>query len=482
MMFDQQFLRGIPDQPAWRKPGFLLAVVLCVGGPAAPQPALAQPPAAGFATWKDVELSPQFKELVAGLKGDGPFNDTARELVVSVILPQLGSAENLPTLDDVRKKIRDRFLLAIGNEASFTQASSFIRDRLAEIARDPQADQLQRVNAMVFIGEMTDKGRVPWPPALETLATAAGDPDLDPAVRIAAVAGMNNHLAGMTRMTADQAAAVRTAVAATLPALVPPSAADRQDTTASRTPAASWLATRGFGMLPQLINPVPPELAARLVAVIDDGSWPFDVRVRAAAVPGKTAGAEAGVNAPAVIASIRGLAVAALDADRREGKRLTELQSFKAGAGGGGPQGLMRGARPGMEPGMMGVDGDQVADDGLSTAVCRRAAWRLYSLGEAIAPDAKTGGLAALLEKDADSAKQLAVFLKEIGEALDAEPYGYVLLKALDDLDPAGAKKRAGLAAPADAPQQPADGDPAPPGPDKPAPKPNDSPFGDSPF
>jgi hypothetical protein len=479
MMFHTQLLPGPSGRRGWVKAALLLAALVSLGSPGACLPAFAQPPADGFATWKDVELSPQFKEVVAGLKSDGAFNDVARNFVTSVILPQFDKAENLPTLDDVRKKIRDRLLLAIGNEAAFTEAGSFVRDRLAGIARDPQADLLQRVNAMMFIGEMTDKGRIPWQPALETLVAAARDPDLDPAVRIAAVAGINNHLAGMTRMTADQGAAVRAAVAATLPDLLPTVAADSQEKTPARSPAASWLVTRGLGMLPQVMNPVSPEIASRLVAVIDDASWPVDVRVRAAAALGKTVGAESGVNAPAVVASIRNVAIAALDADRREGKRLTELQSFKAGAGaGGGPRGPMRG----MGRGMMGVEGEEVAADGLSVAVCRRAAWRLYTLGDAILPDAKKGGLAALLDQDADAAERLAVLLKEIGETLDAEPYGYVLLKGLDDLDPAGATKRAGVAAPADAPQQPADGGPAAPGPDKPAPKPTDSPFGDSPF
>lgn len=483
MMFHTQLLPGPSGRRGWVKAALLLAALVSLGSPGACLPAFAQPPADGFATWKDVELSPQFKEVVAGLKSDGAFNDVARNFVTSVILPQFDKAENLPTLDDVRKKIRDRLLLAIGNEAAFTEAGSFVRDRLAGIARDPQADLLQRVNAMMFIGEMTDKGRIPWQPALETLVAAARDPDLDPAVRIAAVAGINNHLAGMTRMTADQGAAVRAAVAATLPDLLPTPAADPEDPAARHSPAASWLVTRGVGMLPQVMNPVSPEIASRLVAVIDDASWPVDVRVRAAAALGKTVGAESGVNAPAVVASIRTVAIAALDADRREGKRLTELQSFKAGAGaGGGPWGPMRGPMPGMGPGMMGIDGEQAAEDGLSMAVCRRAAWRLYTLGDAILPDTKKGGLAALLDQDADAAERLAVLLKEIGETLDAEPYGYVLLKGLDDLDPAGATKRAGVAAPADAPQQPADGGPAAPGPDKPAPKPTDSPFGDSPF
>lgn len=457
------------------------AAVLAVAGPGVSRPGLAQPPAGEFVSWKDVELSPRFKEVTTALKGGGPFNDAARDLVATVILPQFNSADNLPTLDDVRKKIRDRFLLAIGSEASFEQASLFVRDRLEGIARDANADLLQRVNAMVFVGEMTDKGRNPWPPALQTLATAAGDTTLDPAVRIAAVAGIGNHLGRLRTMTSDQATATRATIVGMLPDLLPPPAVNGKDTVPPRLPAESWLAARGFGMLPLVVNPISADIATRLVAVIDDRTWPFDVRVRAAAALGKTVGPESGVNAEAVLASIRGLAIAALDADRLEGKRLTELQSFKAG-GGAGPEAAGRFVPRGPMPDMGGFDGENVAEDGLSTAVCRRAAWRLYTLGDAIVSDAKGGGLATLLGDDAAAGQQLARLLKDSGEKLDAEPYGYVLLEALDTLDPAGAKKRDGLATPAAPAEKPADAVPAMPNSDKPAPKPGDSPFGDSPF
>lgn len=479
MRSHRQSLRMVPTRAGRHvSPLSALAIVtaagLCLGGPGGSPPALAQPPAAEFATWKDVELSTDFKEITTALKGGGPFNDAARALVADVILPQLDADDNLPTLDDVRKKIRDRFLLAIGNEASFEQASLFVRDRLDGIARDANADLLQRVNAMMFIAEMTDKGRIPWPSALQTLAAAAGDATLDPAVRIAAVGGIGTHLSRLSRMGGEQAAATRETVTGVLPDLLPSSTKqeNEKDTAAPRSPAASWLAARSLGLLPQVVAPLPPDMASRLVAVVDDASWPFDVRVRTTAALGKAAGPESGVDAQAVVASIRSLAVAALDADRVEGRRLNELQSLKSG-GGAGPRGRL--------PGMAGMDG-QPAEDGLSMAVCRRAAWRLYTLGDAIVSDAKGGGLATLLGDDAAAGQQLARLLKDSGEKLDAEPYGYVLLEALDTLDPAGAKKRAGLATPAAPAEKPADAVPAMPNSDKPAPKPGDSPFGDSPF
>lgn len=486
----RQSLSGLPSP---RTRGFstpllstaVITAVVCGFGLRGALPALAQPPAGGFVSWKDVELSPQFKEVTTALKGEGRFDDTAREFVASVILPQLDIDENLPTLGDVRKKIRDRFLLAIGNETSFEQASLFVRDRLNGIARDTGADLLQRVNAVVFIGEMTDMSRNPWPPALETLAAAAGDTTLDPAVRIAAVAGISTHLSRLSRMTGDQAAAARKTVASALPGLLPSPPAEKrtegEDAVARRSDAASWLASRSFGLIPQVVNQLPSDLASRLAAVLDDPSWPIDVRVRAAATIGKTLGPDSGVKPQAVLDSIRSLAVAALDADRMEGRRLTELQSFKAG-GEAGPGAAARFVPRGPMSNMAGMDAEAIAEDGLSTAVCRRAAWRLYTLGEAIVSDAKAGGVAALLETDAAAAQQLASLLKENGEALDAEPYGYVLLEALDAVDPAGAKKRAGIAMPPGPAEKPGDNAPTVPNGDKPAPKPGDSPFGDSPF
>ncbi len=483
----QRFLRLRVDRGmGGLVPGIVLAI-LCCTGLGRMSPGLAQPAGNALATWKDVEASPQFKEVVTALRAGGPFNDAARELLSTAILSQFESDDNLPTLDDVRKKIRDRFLLVIGNDESFAQAGTFVRDRLDEFARDANRDPLLRVNAMLFIGEMTDKGRLPWATALSTLAAAAQDSGLDPAVRIAALNGLSNHLAALTRLSGDQATAVRAAMAATLPTLLPPAAADDPaGGVEQRSPSASWLAARGLGMLPLAVNPAPPEIAARLVAVIEDPSWPFDVRVRAAAALGKTVGAESGVAAEPVLKAIRTLAIAALDADRLAARRQLELQAYKTGAAagaGGGPGFAPQGPMSGM-PGMPGMGAEVPAEDGLRSAVCRRAAWRLYALGDAIVPDSKKGGLAVLGDKDDGGARQLAALLKESGEALDAEPYGYVLLQALDDLDPAGVKKRQAEAFPAaaaDEPESPVPAKPAVPGKDKPAPKP-DSPFGENPF
>lgn len=448
----------------------------------------AQPAGEAFATWKDVEASPRFKEVVAALKGNGPFNDAAREFVSTIVLPLFEKDDGLAALDDVRKKTRDRLLLVIGNDDAFEQASLLMRDRLNDLARDANQDLLLRVNAMLFIGEQTDKARIPWSPARETLVAALRDEAVDPAVQIAAVTGLGSHLASLARLNGEQAAAVRDAITSSLPALLPTKPADPDATGEQRSPAVAWLASRGLAMLPVAINPVTPEIAKRLVAMIDDDSWPFDVRVRAASALGRTVGPESGINTGDVVASLRTIAIASLDADRLEAQRLLDLQAYKAGGGGvGGGEGMGFSPR-GSVPGFGGFDAGQAPqEDGLSMGVCRRAAWRLYSLGDAIVPDSKKGGLAVLFDKDreqeAAEARQLGIALKEFGQALDAEPFGYVLLEALDVLDPAGAKKRAAEDARGGSSEQAApDASPAAPGSEKPDPKPTDSPFGNSPF
>jgi hypothetical protein len=95
-------------------PGIVVATLCCIGL-GRMSLGLAQPAENAFATWKDVEASPQFKDVVTALRGGGPFNDAAREFLSTAILPQFESEGNLPALDDVRKKIRDRLLLVIGN-------------------------------------------------------------------------------------------------------------------------------------------------------------------------------------------------------------------------------------------------------------------------------------------------------------------------------------------------------------------------------
>lgn len=438
--------------------------------------ATAQPQGDDFATWKDVELSQQFKDQVAALKGGGAFNDAARTFLDTVLLAQFERDGNRAVLDDVRKKIRDRFLLVISNPQAFTQANTFVRDRLNDVARDTNLDPMLRCNAMTMIGELSDAARLPWTPAAETLASAAMDTELVPSVRVAALAGLGIHLAVISRLPAEQQTQLRDIMKRVLPSLLSPPKGDTNDGGEGRSPAASWMAARGLTLLPLAMNPVPPDVASQLTAMIVDASWPIDVRVRAAIALGKTVGPDSGVNGKEVVASIKSLAIAMIESDRADAQREVEAAAYR-GPGGAVPGLQPRQPMPPMGPGMESLGPAAPTEDGLRQTVCRRAAWRLYSLGDAIVPSSKKGGLAALLDKDDRQPQQLAAQLKEAGESLDAEPFGDILIAALDALDPAGAKQRAAKAVRPDR-EQPDDEKPAT-KPDAPADeKPSDNPFG----
>lgn len=479
----QPSFRGVAHQ---MRRGMLCLLALTVYGVGTSlTPATGQEQADAPSAWKDVELSPEFKELLTALKANGPFNDAARGFLEASILPQLESDANRSTLDEIRKKIRDRFLLSIGNEQAFTQASTLVRDKMNDLSRNAKADPFVRVQAMLLVGDLVDKARLPWTPALETLAAAAQDASLAPGVRVAAMVGLANHVNVLARLPAEQAAKVRESVSGVLAGILSSAPeAGKDGATATRPVATVWMAARGLAMLPQVMNPAMPDMAAKLVAVLGDASWPVDVRVRAAAALGRMAGKESGIDGSQAVAAIKKLAIVALESDRAEAKQQIERRAYTGGAG----QPAFQPRQP-MPP--MGVmPGGQPSEDGLRETVCRRAAWRLYTLGDAIDPKATKGGLAPLLDKDGAEAKRLASVLKEAGEALDAGPYGDNLLAALNALDPAGAKKRADEAAKlaaaepeADMPAEPGnEADPKAPADKKPSPKPGDSPFGESPF
>lgn len=434
------------------------------------EPSMSQPAGDAAPTWKDFEASQPFKDAIGGLKGAAALDDDDRAFLEASVLGQLSQDGNLVELADVRKKIRERVLMIIGNDQAFTQACTLVRDRLAAAARDRQLDPLLRANAMLFIGELTDKARIPWLPAVDTLAAAAQDADLDPAVRIAALTGLANHLGAAARLSSEQSAGLRSTMGRMLPALFAPATDGDATKPASRSPAESWLASRGLSMLPQVTSPAPAETASRLVALIDDATWPIDVRVRAATALGRTVGPDSGVDATAVVTAIEKLAINALEGDQTEAERHREEAAYRGGGG-----------QPGFQPGgRAGPPGAGIAQpgDGVGEGVCRRAAWRLYSLGDAVVPDSKKAGLSALVDKDGDRAQRLASLLKESGGALDAEPRGDVLIAVLDSLDPAGAKKRAArrAGAGADVEESPR------PKPDAKPAEPDEPPSSDSPF
>jgi hypothetical protein len=107
---------------------------------------------------------------------------------------------------------------------------------------------------------------------------------------------------------------------------------------------------------------------------------------------------------------------------------------------------------------------------------CRRAAWRLYTLGAAILTPDEKQGLALLLGDAAGPAKDLAGQLVKEGLTIDADSVEDALLDALDVLrPPADGGKPAKRATRQPKPDEPADDE------SKPEADPNASPF-DNPF
>jgi hypothetical protein len=104
------------------------------------------------------------------------------------------------------------------------------------------------------------------------------------------------------------------------------------------------------------------------------------------------------------------------------------------------------------------------------TLACRRNAWRLYGLAEAVQPARGGAGLAGMLQGEpAAAAADLATTMRQAAVKLDADPDEEALAAALAELrklagaaaPPAGgAGKADGQATPASPFDQPASGSP----------------------
>lgn len=239
----------------------------------------------------------------------------------------------------------------------------------------------------------------------------------------------------------------------------------------ARSVEQDWLVSRALQIVPLLVRPAPPKLAALLAGIVTDDAQSIDLRVRAAAALGATADAASGIDTAAVVEAIRRLAITALETEKKAAAdRRFEEQYRRGGAALGGPPG----ARPGS-----GFDGQPVPTVdplAISEQACRRAAWRLYTLGTAIFAADDKPGLATLMGDAAGPAKELAKQLTAEGLTLDDDPVEDALLDALDVLrPPAPGEKAAQRPVRQPKPEEPASDEP------KPAPDPNASPF-DNPF
>jgi len=409
-----------------------------------------------YVGWTKVEASREIRELKEKLREGGQLDANARQFLEETALPQLALDDNRSLIERTRKRIRELLLGDVSEDKAYGDIALLLAEFMTSLARDDQADPVVRVNSMLLVSELKAKNGKPWPPAALALAAAAGDRGLPDAVRIAALTGVAKHVA---------AGAGDDAIAKTFG---PPVAAILGEPVAGpRSVEQEWLVSRALQIVPLLGRPASPKLAALLAGIITDDVQPIDLRVRAAAALGATADTASGIEAAAVVEAIRKLAITALESEEKAAAaRRFEEQYRRGGAVPGGPQAPAFGGPP-----LPAIDPLAISEQ-----ACRRAAWRLYTLGTAIFSADDKPGLATLMGDAAGPAKELAKQLTGEGLTLDSDPVEDALLDALDVLrPPAPGGKAAKRPVRQPKPEEPAGDE------EKPAPDPNASPF-DNPF
>jgi hypothetical protein len=442
-----------------------LAVVALVLAPAVVvSPAWAQGEPA-YIGWTKVETARETREYKDKIRDGAALDAESRRFLQQTALPQLALEENLATIERTRRRMREVLLTEIDDDKAFADVSRLVAEFMTGLARDENAGVVARVNALLLVGELRSKDGKPWPPAQPLLAAAAADVKLPIAVRIAAVAGIGRHVDLYRADEQALAALVKAAGPATLGILSEPVTSDRRT-------EQEWLAARALTILPVVLRATPKNVAATLAGIIEDPARATDVRVRAAAALGATANAKSEVSAAKVVEAIRGLAISALEADVMAADRRRFEQQYRglvSGQQSGFPQ--PGGPGPPTDFGMQagGAAMDQLA---IPEQACRRDAWRLVALADAIAASNGTTGLATLLGNAAGPATQLAAALRDGGMAIDQTPDESSVTAALAMLKAPATPAPTKPAAAAPQTEQPAT---------EPAADPNASPF-DSPF
>jgi hypothetical protein len=429
---------------------------------------------AGYDSWSKVEQAQETRDYGVQIR-EGKFDAPQKTFVAEMLLPQLGLDANRASIATVRQRIRDVALRGATKKEVVDQGNTAIRDGMLRLVADNNAELLVRVNAMLLVGELQDLDRAPWPGSLMPLAKAAGDAALPLAIRVAALNGLARHVAG-----AAAGGPAATAAAPVVAGLVtsPPEG----------DPAAvRWLLSRALDLLPRV--PAPASAVAAAAGILADEKADLDLRVRAAAAVGGLAKADSGVDAAAAVAQMKQLAITAVvaDLDMAEGRRSSRKLSGSGPlvAGFSGERDAL--TPPASPEGGGGIFGGQVGgelaaggapavvdEDSVPTLACRRNAWRLFTLAEAIKPARSGAGLAGLLSGDAaTAAADLATRLRELAIDLDKQPDEPTLATARAELGKLAAPGQA--AAPAAKPA-------GQPGPGGTEPSPFDQPAGGSPF
>jgi len=388
---------------------------------------------AKFSSWAKVEAASETKAYKEAMSGGGAFDATARGFLEQIALPQLQLESNRPTIERIRKRLREFLLGGIANEKSADEATKTVSVFMESLAARNDADPVSRVNAMLLIGELQSPDRKPWPPAAATLAQAVANADLPKAVRIAACVGLAKHVEATRGVVEEQQRLAAVAV----PAIV---AILKEPTTPESVAQNDWMASRCLSMLP-LLGPMKPATAEDVVRLLNDSSRSMNVRVRAAAALAAAADAESKIDATALIQSIGGLAVKSLEGDVAAGDKLLLERQY---GGGSGPS--LPGAGGYVSPDEMptyappvDLTGRPPVDQVIPREVCRRAAWRLSVLADSILTDDSKRGLALLVGDIPPAASRLAQSLRRAALELDARPEEVILRQTFASMKPAAA-------------------------------------------
>jgi hypothetical protein len=405
---------------------------------------------ARFSNWTKIETAAETRAYKESMRAGGGFDAVARGYLEQIALPQLALEANRPNVERIRKRMREFLLADIGNEKAAEDATKTFLTFMEALAANGEAEPVVRVNAMLLIGELQGQDRKPWPAAAPVLAAAAVNAELPKAVQVAAVVGLARHVDAAR----GQAEAQQRLAPIVMPVIRSILATAKG---AEQSAEIEWLAARCLAMLPAL-GPLQPDSAAEVVRILGDDGRSNNVRVRAAAALGLSAGADAKIDAPAVIRSIEDVAIAGLEQDVAAADRLLLDRQYGGGSGappGFGPGGAPPGFAPGgLPPGFMPPGGpppgfggppEGFGDPSLQPATeqlipreaCRRAAWRLSTLADAILAEDRKRGLSALLpEPDRPSLEKLAQRLRRAAVELDATPEDPVLRQILKELKP----------------------------------------------
>lgn len=431
--------------------------------------------AQGYDVWSKVESAEETR-VYTERHGEGAFDDAQKAVVERTILPQLDKPANRSTLPQVRLRMRDILTRGTTNPKIFDAANTAtVAFMMSNFVKNESTDMAVRLNAMILIGELEAADQKAWPGAVDPLAKAAKDAALPLAIRVAA-------MAGLVRQVHDGRAnepAFASSVAPVVASIVtkPPQGDPR---------AVAWLITRALDMVP--VVGATPEVMTAAAGILADAKADLDLRIRAAMALGLGVKPDATPDLTAAPEQIRELAKTALKSDiaAAEARRFAKQLSGGPDANGGlaaPPQpvatqpdagGILGGGTFGTEAAGSGALGESgvaavVDPEAIPPRACRRDAWRLMSLGDALqSGKTKGAGIASVLSGNAAAdAIQLASILREQGSAIDAAPVEESVKTALAAIE----------AMPSAAPGQPAES-PAVPGTGKPKDGPAASPFG----